>query len=157
MPVVGDAIHNLRAALSYAFFSVLPINVDSKQFPVRDTREKFIWAMKGGLKKRGAPNVLLETIVDRIQPYKGGNGDALWCLHRLNIADKHRLLIAKTQLTFTTGNTPENETGKEMLVDDWLLVEGKVASYSLFGNQSLDVTSNRETESRISGLGLSMA
>ena len=95
--------------------------------------------------------------MDRIQPYKGGNGDALWCLHRLDIEDKHRLLIAKTQLTFIKGNTPEKRDWQSMLVDDWLLVEGKVASYSLFGNQSLDVTSNRETESRIGGLGLSMA
>ena len=30
--------------------------------------------------------------IDAIKPYKGGN-DTLWQLHRLNVVDKHRLLV----------------------------------------------------------------
>jgi hypothetical protein len=37
-----------------------------------------------------------QTAIDKIEalkPYKGGN-DALWKIHRLNITDKHQLLLA---------------------------------------------------------------
>ena len=30
--------------------------------------------------------------IDAVQPYKGGN-DLLWAIHKLNIIDKHRLLL----------------------------------------------------------------
>jgi hypothetical protein len=151
MPVVGDAIHNLRAALDYAYFAVLPVGlVDSKsQFPFRDSREELITAIEGGLKKKGAPSELLETIVDRIQPYPSGKGDALWRLHRLDIEDKHRILIAKTQLTFIRGIRLKNETGKEIPVEDWLLREHKVASLAIFGHKSLHVTNNGDATASI--------
>ncbi len=93
--IVGDAIHNARAALDLIAAQMFreKTGTDSAhiKFPFRNSREALINACAGGdIQKSGANAVAL--IVDRIRPYKGGD-DTLCALHELDISDKHLLLI----------------------------------------------------------------
>ena len=38
--------------------------------------------------------VSAKQIIDQIEPYQGGHGEALWFLHTLDIADKHVVLVS---------------------------------------------------------------
>jgi hypothetical protein len=58
-------------------------------FPIADSWKEFEAA--GHKKVQGASKNAVE-LIRQIRPYKGGN-NTLWRLHRLDIADKHRLLI----------------------------------------------------------------
>lgn len=91
--IIGDVIHNLRAALDLlatelavagggsgkdAYF---PFNVDSAKF-------KTTW-----LNKRvpgASPKAL--RLLKRLKPYPGGNM-MLWQLHQLDILDKHKAIV----------------------------------------------------------------
>jgi hypothetical protein len=58
-------------------------------FPIFDSAQKYESGKTGQIK--GMRQDAIDAI-DAIKPYKGGN-DALWQLHKLNIVDKHRLLV----------------------------------------------------------------
>lgn len=92
--IVGDAIHNLRAALDLLICELVrgegEAVMDTTGFPVAKSAEAF---KSGHLRKvKGAPKEAID-LIKRAKPYKGGN-EPLWRLHRLDIADKHRILIA---------------------------------------------------------------
>lgn len=93
--IVGDAIHNLRAALDLMACEIVTIGggTPSKytSFFVRDTREELVAAISSGEIKIAGQDIC-DLISDTIKPYKGGN-DPLWALHQLDIMDKHKLLI----------------------------------------------------------------
>ncbi len=89
--ILGDAVHNLRAALDHlACELVRSAGVEPKgvYFPICETAEKYEAESAG--KTKGMP-AEAKSEIDRIRPYGGGN-DGLWGLHRLDIIDKHRLL-----------------------------------------------------------------
>ncbi len=92
--IAGDAIHNLRSALDHLVCRMIeaagnkPTNASC--FPICDTPE--IYKTAAPLKVKGLRKRAIQKI-DSIHPYKGGN-DPLWQLHRLDIIDKHRLLLA---------------------------------------------------------------
>jgi|SRR5580704_3789732 hypothetical protein len=96
--IAGDAIQNLRSALDYLACGLVRMATKAEPskyvcFPISEskplTKEQhtaFSRQVKG----------MRQDAVDAIKaikPYKGGN-DALWRLYRLNIIDKHRLLMA---------------------------------------------------------------
>jgi hypothetical protein len=93
--VLGDALHNLRAAIDYAWREIGGKTITAKgkkEFPIYPDRtllEQFFAA------RPDEPFLvsIRSLILDDIQPYKGGNGDALYTLNRLNNFDKHELLI----------------------------------------------------------------
>lgn len=92
--VIGDAVHNLRSSLDLMVCEVVrsagePVG-EQTGFPVFKSAEAFESGHK--IKVKGAPDEAVDHI-KAAKPYKGGN-DAFWTLHRLDIADKHRLLIA---------------------------------------------------------------
>lgn len=94
-PVVGDAIHNLRTALDLAWREFLgkvaPTAIgDFNKFPVRDSREGVVAAIKS-VEKRSAAR--LEDFVLGMEPYYRGKGHAIWALHALDIKDKHMILL----------------------------------------------------------------
>jgi hypothetical protein len=91
--ITGDAIHNLRAALDHLAWELVkasgrhpsrqtefPIGRDERRY--RQAREQKTSGMR--------PEML--DILDRLQPYAGGN-DALYDVHNLDIIDKHRLVL----------------------------------------------------------------
>lgn len=93
--IAGDAIHNLRSALDHLIWQLVLAN-DGKpdelrtEFPVWGSKAKFESARPRNAK--GISEAALEILYG-LKPYKGGN-DALWLLHKLDIVDKHRLVLA---------------------------------------------------------------
>jgi hypothetical protein len=91
--IAGDGIHNLRSSLDLLVNQLVLANnnstSDTTAFPigwsVEDYEAKALRQIKG-------VSDTAERMIAELKPYKGGN-DALWRLHRLDIADKHRLLI----------------------------------------------------------------
>lgn len=98
--ILGDAVHNLASALDLAWFDLTAADSSEKRklvFPVYPDRahlEEFI----GKRPKQASLIAVRRKLLDEIQPYKGGNGDALYSIHHLDIADKHRLLIPQVQI-----------------------------------------------------------
>ena len=94
--MVGDVIHNLRAALdtlatamTVANGKTSPAIIKKTYFPIGTTKEFFDEKLPKDL--RGASD-LARKMVARLKPYKGGT-DAFWRLHQLDIMDKHTTLI----------------------------------------------------------------
>jgi hypothetical protein len=134
---LGDAIHNLRTSLDYVMNDIEFITVGKRtthtKFPAWcETRDALVAAVNGGLKEK-APKQVIDCIVEDIQPYKRGNGRFLFDLHDLDIEDKHRLLITKSEFSMVDGITIENDAGKELNIGTWLVVYGKVAAFPLNG------------------------
>lgn len=96
--VIGDCIHNLRAALDYAATAVVrAVKEDTSfvTFPFHEEREKLISAQSSGLRaiQAAIPNVDVEKFFrDTIRSYRGGNFP-LWTLNKLDKIDKHNALI----------------------------------------------------------------
>lgn len=91
--IAGDVVHNLRSALDLLFWQLVEANevtpTRQDSFPIHDTAQKF---EAGGVPQvEGRISKDAIDVLRAIKPYKGGN-DALWRLHRLDIADKHRTL-----------------------------------------------------------------
>ncbi len=92
--IIGDAIHNLRSALDLLVYQLVLANnaspTDATSFPVFKSVAHF---EAGGLGKVKGVSATAERMIRELKPYQGGN-EALWRLHRLDIADKHHLLLA---------------------------------------------------------------
>lgn len=92
--LIGDVLHNLRSALDVLANQAISKGggtvTNRTGFPIWDTKEKLKSALEKGQIK-GAPRPVYK-IVRALKPYQGGN-DLLWWLHRLNIKDKHRLVV----------------------------------------------------------------
>jgi hypothetical protein len=89
--IAGDALQNLRTALDYLAWQLVPASKRSAQtaFPISDDATKY--EAEKTRKIKGMAKAAVDAI-DATKPYKGGN-DTLWRLHRLNNIDKHRLVI----------------------------------------------------------------
>jgi hypothetical protein len=93
--ILGDAVHNLRAALDLATWEIVsplgPRSPKKVQFPFVESRDRFEDALAAREIKQAD-----KKIVDAfrgLEPYPKGKGDLLWKLDALDIADKHKLLI----------------------------------------------------------------
>jgi hypothetical protein len=94
--IVGDAVHNLRSALDHVAASLVRAN---NKIP-KDTIFP-ICASEAIFRVQGSRRIEEMSPADQarmglIKPYLGGR-DALWGLHRLDITDKHDLLLAQIQ------------------------------------------------------------
>ncbi len=98
--ITGDAIHNLRSALDHLAYSLAEISspqgFDETEicFPISECVNKHEAKLGGEIKR-----ILRQDFINAmrlVEPYKGGKGygNTLWRLHKLDIIDKHRLLIA---------------------------------------------------------------
>ncbi len=113
--LIGDAVHNLKCALDYAWLGVMEKKVSAAadrdtKFPVYPTAEH----LKAFLKGRKIDVVcesLYDSMVTHIKPYKGGN-DSLWAIHQLDKGDKHRLLTPLLQIAFLSGIKVEDKAGQ---------------------------------------------
>jgi hypothetical protein len=101
--MAGDAVHNLRCALDYAWLESIRELIPSAlsrfaKFPVYPTIEALEAALKG--KKIDIASLsLFRLMLDEIKPYEEGNF-AIWPVHKLDIRDKHRLLNPNNLLFF---------------------------------------------------------
>lgn len=104
--IAGDAIHNLRVALDHLVWKLVEAAgntpTDKTGFPIFDTPAQY---------KRSSPakvdgiHKLAKKKLDGIYPYKSGNR-TLWQLHRLDVIDKHHLLLALGFSNFARTMTP---------------------------------------------------
>ncbi len=103
MCIVGDVVHNLRCALDFALsdieFALTGQRTKDVEFPTYKARDYLERAITKRLEGK-APKRVINYIVDSIQPYEGGYGEPIYQLHRLDIEDKHRLIIPHLQLEY---------------------------------------------------------
>jgi hypothetical protein len=92
--LAGDVVHNLRSALDHLIYQLVIANRGKPNtrtaFPMWPTRAVYMDQRPGpakGISQKAS------DILDGLKPYRRGN-PSLWRLHRLDIIDKHRLLLA---------------------------------------------------------------
>jgi len=113
--IAGDASHNLKCALDYAWVETITQLAPKAlgkfaKFPVYPTRDDLEAALRGnGIEK--APKDLFTVMLGEIQPYAAGNY-AIWPIHRLDIRDKHRLLIPTILYTSVSGIETQDDAGE---------------------------------------------
>jgi hypothetical protein len=95
------------------------------------------------------PDRVIDFIVNIVQPYKGGNGEAIYSLHNLDIRDKHRLLIAKMQLTVISGICYKDQAGKYVTVPNWVLTNRRIGRYPCIGQRNIEITDKGKSASTI--------
>lgn len=99
--MLGDCIHNLRVALDHLYFELVDRcggTVDrSTKFPFYQDRSEIEGELRGGPVETTSQK-LVQLIVDDIQPYDGGQHN-LYELNRLDIADKHHLVLPVRSVT----------------------------------------------------------
>lgn len=101
---VGDVVHNLRSALDHLAWQLVILDggcPDEKtQFPIHESpfNKKGEW-IRPQLRPAVTRVQILDALED-VQPYFGPQGEPvvyatnhLWRIHRLDIIDKHRLLL----------------------------------------------------------------
>jgi hypothetical protein len=112
--VIGDAVHNLRAALDLLVCDVVTLagNAPGKgtQFPFGETREEVVAAVHDGI-MGAAPAGIVDLIIDTVKPYRGGN-EAMCALDDLDIVDRRRLLTPIIAVTGIVGASWIDERGK---------------------------------------------
>ncbi len=101
--LAGDAAHCLRTALDYLAYSLVP-KLERKSgvhiyFPICKSLKEY--GTESVRKTDGMPQSAKDRI-DAFKPYLGGD-DRLWKLHRLDIADKHRLLTTTATIVTKMG------------------------------------------------------
>ena len=95
--IAGDAIHNLRSALDHLAASLVRDagNTPSKQtyFPICQSPAHYVAESPGKIKGMRKTDI---ARIDLLKPYLRGE-DRLWGLHRMDITDKHDLILTQTQ------------------------------------------------------------
>jgi hypothetical protein len=137
--IVGDAVHNMRSALDYLISPFVFKSTEHAKFIISAHEQAFKAAINGGLKSNSTSE-FRQFLADHVQPYGGGCGSVLFPLHKLDIADKHHLLIAKTQITLIEDIRGIDEIGMEFIAPRWLLVYPFIASYKCEGHRNITVT-----------------
>jgi hypothetical protein len=106
--IAGDAIHNLRTALDFAWVSILKkhvpsANLDYASFPVRASRQSVIDVINGININSTSHSAIYDILLNTIQPHEGGMNGVVYSLHRLDITDKHILLLGLLPQAGITG------------------------------------------------------
>jgi hypothetical protein len=107
MPLItGDAVHCLRCALDHVIYHLVnictagrgpftqlyfPTGKDSSDFAARLDAASEYKSKGGGVIQRLRPEA--RKAIQAIKPFEGGGGALLWQIHRLDITDKHHLLL----------------------------------------------------------------
>jgi hypothetical protein len=120
--MLGDAVHNLKCALDYTWFQAIerlaPAAVGKfSKFPVYEFANNLKTALEGREIHLSAPD-LFDLMLTEIKPYAGGN-PAIWTIHKLDIRDKHRLLIPVFTNLSIVGIEVEDKAGKRHPGNTW--------------------------------------
>lgn len=124
--VLGDAIHNLRAALDHAYCILVEANGHTvtryTSFPIGKDRDSVAGSIKGQTDaKHGPSQTVRDAILNTIQPFEGGNGARLYSLHHLDITDKHALLIPTVTKFRLDGYVMHLKNGGRVNINDMTL------------------------------------
>lgn len=133
--IIGDVIHNLRAALDFTYWECTEKYSKSEgeraqiKFPITATEKSLKESVLPGLPTRVSPS--FASALENLKPYRERGGNKKLCaIHDLDIMDKHKLLIP-------TGNFTEISSSKiKKLVPDFPPINGG------FGNNRRDVVWN---------------
>lgn len=96
--ICGDVIHNLRAALDHAYWEIAsPVATTDKerrnlQFPFTETEARLDEAVKARLADRVSP-AFYQALLDLKPHGEPGGNEFLALIHKLDVLDKHKLLI----------------------------------------------------------------
>jgi hypothetical protein len=96
--ICGDAVHNLRAALGHAYWDIVsPFAATDKerrllQFPFSETKAGLDEAVKKKLADRVSPS-FYQVLLDLKPHGELGGNEYLALIQKLDILDKHKLLI----------------------------------------------------------------
>jgi hypothetical protein len=110
--VIGDIVHNMRAALDLTIFPMAAPRADKPgriMFPMAkdDTPTALADAIKDGRAKFAGKKVLEQ--IELLRPYPAGN-PILWGIDALDKRDKHQVLVlTHSHPAFTPGNEKELE------------------------------------------------
>jgi hypothetical protein len=120
--MLGDAVHNLKCALDYTWLQTIQELVPAAvgkfaKFPVYETADELELALKGREIHVAAP-ALFDLVLTKIKPCYGGN-PAIWTVHKLDIRDKHRLLIPVFTNLSIVGIEVEDERGEVQSGNTW--------------------------------------
>jgi hypothetical protein len=94
--IIGDAVHNMKCALDHVWFETVRRLIPSgswgkTRFPVYPTRDDLELALRK-LEIDVSSPYFFRFIIGQIKPYDTGDW-AIRPMHKLDIRDKHRLLI----------------------------------------------------------------
>jgi hypothetical protein len=93
--IIGDAIHNMRSSLDLlvcAFVRVEGKSDKRVQFPIARDANSLEEAIKQANVHRASPKAV--DFIRALKPYEGPGGNTALCdIHKLDILDKHRLII----------------------------------------------------------------
>jgi hypothetical protein len=109
--IIGDAIHNLRAALDLMACELVRLNGQDDSdvyFPFSASEAVFDRAIKRCNMDRASAEAV--AVLRSLKPYRGGN-EALRAVHDLDIMDKHRALIPTTDMVGAPDVPWANEPG----------------------------------------------
>lgn len=109
--IVGDAIHNLKTALDYAWLQVITAVIprmasERSKFPVYPTVDLLEEFLRKKRIDTDCPQ-LFRLVVSDMRPY----GFYTHLLHQMDITDKHRLLIPSTTYGNVEGLTIKGHSG----------------------------------------------
>ena len=118
--LAGEAIQSLRTSLDYLACEAVEANggtvTKTTAFPIHQQADQFEAGY--GRKVEGASDDALK-LIQRTEPYRAGNGHALWQLHELNRREKHRLLL-------TAGIVFVEAVQHGTTLDHWVLGEARL-------------------------------
>ena len=142
--IIGDAVHNLRAALDHVIWQMIghlatrPENVQYP-FPTKPVSEDgFRSAIVGREIQRAGEHVVKTIISLNAQP---GGDKLIYGVHTLDIADKHKLIVttAETAMLDRRWSIPDNpaisvnwigatwtRTASDEVPDGWIEEQAKV-------------------------------
>lgn len=112
--IIGDAAHNLRSALDLAMFALArerSPNSHKIEFPFPRRADGLDGAINAAQVRFAGSKVV--DVVTELKPYPGGNA-TLCELHRLNVRDKHHMLVLARRLPQMTGVELGRLTGRPM-------------------------------------------
>lgn len=115
--IIGDAIHNLRGALDVILFAMAGSIEPRIYFPFPKGSPPTPDAIEESIKKahvKAAGPKVVETIRS-LEPYIGGKGISLSCIHAFDVQDKHRLLILAAQRAAIMIGSGQEKFLKEVL------------------------------------------
>ncbi len=101
--VIGDVLHNLRAAIDHAYWSCTEKHAKSDeerkkiQFPITSTETALKYLVLPGLPSRVSEK--FSHALESLKPYRDGGNLLLCAIHDLDVMDKHKLLVPTGNFT----------------------------------------------------------
>jgi hypothetical protein len=120
--IIGDAVHNLKCALDHVWFETVrrlipSSNWERAKFPAYPTSKHLELALRNLQIDVCAP-YFFKFVIGQIKPYDGGDW-AIWPVHKLDIRDKHWLLIPVIHYSSIGSIYVEDQHGETHRGDTW--------------------------------------